>query len=120
MRNLQQHSQIGSSDPGQAQHAYGGSDNQDIQVLERNGNFAQLPVLAAGYEKNVKTLTQYSPFKSNMISDYRAGSKDRSRCLTILERVVVPILVKITRPIIFRRLESTQPSPAAIRTGCST
>ena len=100
MRDLQQHPQIRSGDPSQAQHAYGGSHNQYVQVLEGNGDFAQLPVLAAGYEKNVKSLTQYSPFKSNMISDYRAGSKARSLCLTILERLVVPILVNIARPLI--------------------
>ena len=60
--NLEQHARIRGGDAGEAEKSDGSADYEYIQVMDRNGDLAQLPVVAAGHEKYVEALLQLPSF----------------------------------------------------------
>ena len=63
MRNLQQHAGIRAGDAGEAKESDGGADYENIQIMDGNGDLAQLAVVPAGHKKDVETLVQMPSFR---------------------------------------------------------
>ena len=59
--NLQQHAGIRAGNAGQAEESNGGADHENIQIMNGDGNFAQLAVVPAGHKKDVKAFLQIAP-----------------------------------------------------------
>ena len=59
MFDLGQHSGIRTGNSGEAKDGNSGTGEENIKVLDRDRNLAQLPVISAGDKKDVGTFTQY-------------------------------------------------------------
>ena len=56
--HLQQHAGIRAGNSGQAEESDGGADDENVEVMDGNGDLAQLPVVPAGHEKDVEPFLQ--------------------------------------------------------------
>ncbi len=60
--DLEQHAGVGAGDTGEAEEPDGGADHEYIQVMDRDGDLAQLAVVPASHEKYVEALLQMRSF----------------------------------------------------------